>query len=147
MTTTYEITNKFDVEGDAQSLLYAPPSKPLRFRKTTRYHFDYEGDASALEAFVHEALVDHISQEAHQDKAPLWNGYAFILDYGMKGGALDLEKEAILSYYRTLKIPAFKLNKLSLRTRIYIFGKGADSAVFVRDIVNPAIQNSELIIA
>ncbi len=145
MTTTYEITNKFDVEGDAQSLLYAPPATPLRFRKTTRYLFDYEGDATALDAFVHEALVDRISQEAHQDKAPIWNGYAFILDYGMKGGALDLEKEAILSYYRTLKAPAFTLSKLLLKTRIYVFGEGADSALFVRDIVNPAIQNSEVI--
>jgi hypothetical protein len=65
----------------------------------------------------------------------------------MKGAALDLEKEAILNYYRTLKEPGFKLNKISLKTRIYVFGDGADPAVFVRDIVNPAIQNSEVISA
>ena len=145
MTTTYEITSRFDTEGDAQSLLYAPPAKPLRFRKTMRYLFDYEGDAAALDAFVHEALVDKISQTSHQDAAPLWDGTAFILDYGMKGGALDLEKEAILNYYRTLTAPGFTLNKLALKTRIYVFGEGADPAVFVRDIVNPAIQNSELV--
>ncbi len=145
LTTTYEISNKFDTEGDAQSLLYEPPASPLRFRKTMRYIFDCEGDAKALDAFVHEVLVDRISQTAHQDAKPLWDGTAFILDYGMKGGALDLEKEAILGYYRTLKAPAFKLNKLTLKTRIYVFGEGADSDVFVKDIVNPAIQNSELI--
>lgn len=145
MTTIYEITNIFDTEGDAQTLLYAPPAKPLRFRKTMRYVFDYEGDAAALEAFVHEVLVDRISQKSHKDNEPLWSGTAFILDYGMKGGALDLEKEAILSYYRKLENPGFQLGKLALRTRIYVFGQGADEAVFVRDIVNPAIQNSEVL--
>lgn len=145
MTTTYEITNIFDTEGDAQSLLYAPPPKPLRFRKTMRYVFDYEGDAAALDAFVHEVLVDRISQKAHQDQAPLWKDSAFILDYGMKGGALDLEKEAIMNYYRKLKKPGFELKKLALKTRIYVFGEGADPAVFERDIVNPAIQNSEVL--
>lgn len=147
LTTSYEITSRFDTEGDAQTLLYAPPPQPLRFRKTMRYLFEYEGDAKALDAFVHEVLVDRISQEAQQDKGPLWTGTAFILDYGMKGAALDLEKEAILNYYRTLKEPGFKLNKISLKTRIYVFGDGADPAVFVRDIVNPAIQNSEVISA
>jgi hypothetical protein len=63
----------------------------------------------------------------------------------MKGGALDLEKEQILSYYRTLRDPAFTLNKLVLRTRLYVFGQGADVKVFVKDIVNPAIQNSEVV--
>lgn len=145
MTTTYEIANKFDTEGDAQSLLYEPPAQPLRYRKTMRYLFDYEGDAKALDAFVHEVLVDRISQTSHQDAKPLWNGTAFILDYGMKGGALDLEKEAILSYYRKLPSPAFKLNKLTLKTRVYVFGEGADADVFVKDIVNPAIQNAEVV--
>lgn len=145
LTTIYEITNTFDTEGDAQSLLYVPPATPLRFRKTTRYVFDYEGDSAALDAFVNEVLVDKISQKSHRDADPLWSGTAFILDYGMKGGALDLEKEAILSYYRTLESPAFDLKKLALKTRIYVFGEGADPAIFVRDIVNPAIQNSEVV--
>jgi hypothetical protein len=145
LTTTYEISNKFDTEGDAQSLLYEPPTKPLRYRKTMRYLFDYEGDGKALDAFVHEVLVDRISQSSQQDAPPLWKGTAFILDYGMKGGALDLEKEAILSYYRKLPKPGFTLNKLTLKTRIYVFGEGADPETFVRDIVNPAIQNSEVV--
>ncbi len=145
LTTTYEIAGKFDTEGDAQSLLYEPPATPLRYRKTMRYIFDYEGDAKALDSFVHEVLVDGISQTAHQEAKPLWDGTAFILDYGMKGGALDLEKEQILSYYRTLRDPAFTLKKLVLKTRLYVFGEGADVEVFVKDIVNPAIQNSEVV--
>ncbi len=145
LTTTYEITNTFDTESDAQSLLYEPPASPLSYRKTMRYIFDFEGDAQALDAFVHEVLVDQISQTAHQNAKPLWNGMAFMLDYGMKGGALDLEKEAILGYYHTLKAAAFKLNRLTLKTRIYVFGEDADADVFVKDIVNPAIQNSEVL--
>jgi hypothetical protein len=90
-------------------------------------------------------LVDAISQEEHHDGAPLWPNASFILDYGMKGGALDLEKEAILSYYRTLSQPAFTLKKLTLKTRIYVFGKGAEPSLFVRDIVNPAIHTHEVL--
>jgi hypothetical protein len=144
LTKTYEITGKFETEGNAQSLLYAPPPKPLTFRKTMRYVFDYEGNEAELDAFVSKVLVDAISQEEHHDGAPLWKS-AFILDYGMKGGALDLEKEQILSYYRTLKSPAFKVNKLTLKTRIYVFGEGAQPALFVRDIVNPAIHTHEVL--
>ena len=144
-TTVYEITSRFDVEGDAQALLYEPPAQPLRFRKTTRYIFTFEGSVEKLEEFVREVLVDPISQVAHRDPEPLWTGSAFILDYGMKGGALDLEKESILSYYRALSQPGFELKKLALKTRVYVFGDSADPAVFVRDIVNPAIQNSEVL--
>ncbi len=144
-TTVYEISNVFDKEGDAEALLYAPPAHPLRYRKTIRYLLDYEGDSAALDAFVHDVLVDRISQKANQDEAPLWQNATFILDYGMKGGALDLEKEAILGYYRKLESPRFDLKKLTLKTRLYIFGEGADPTLFVRDIVNPAIQVSEVV--
>ncbi len=145
MTKTYEIAGKFEQEANAASLLYAPPAKPLTFRKTMRYLFDYEGDEAALDAFVSRVLVDAISQEEHHDGAPLWPRATFILDYGMKGGALDLEKEAILNYYRTLTAPAFVLKKLTLKTRLYIFGEGAEPAPFVRDIVNPAIHTHEVL--
>ncbi|MFZ4767915.1 MAG: hypothetical protein ACOYMN_23450 [Roseimicrobium sp.] len=145
VTTTYEISGNFESEGDAQALLYAPPAGPVRYRKTTRYTFVYEGDAGALDRFVDTALVDAISQSAHRDTAPLWQGTAFILDYGMKGGALDLEKEMILSYYRTLKEPGFALTKLTLKTRIYVFGADAEPTAFVRDIVNRAIHTHEVL--
>jgi hypothetical protein len=142
---TYEIAGKFETEGNAQSLLYAPPPRPLTFRRTMRYLFDYEESEAALDAFVSTVLVDAISQEEHHDGAPLWPTASFILDYGMKGGALDLEKEQILSYYRTLKSPAFTIHKLTLKTRLYVFGEGADPAPFVRDIVNPAIHTHEVL--
>ncbi|RBP48062.1 hypothetical protein DES53_101862 [Roseimicrobium gellanilyticum] len=145
MIKTYEIAGKFEHEANAASLLYAPPAKPLTFRKTMRYIFDYEGDESALDAFVSKVLVDAISQEEHHDGTPLWPNANLILDYGMKGGALDLEKEAILSYYRTLSQPAFTLKKLTLKTRLYVFGQGAEPSIFVRDIVNPAIHTHEVL--
>jgi hypothetical protein len=145
LTKTYEIAGRFETEGNAQSLLYAPPPRPLTFRKTMRYLFDYEGSEAALDAFVSTALVDAISQEEHHDGAPLWPKSSFILDYGMKGGALDLEKEQILSYYRTLKNPAFTIKRLTLKTRVYVFGEGAEPALFVRDIVNPAIHTHEVL--
>ena len=63
----------------------------------------------------------------------------------MKGGALDLEKEMILNYFRTLKNPAFNIDKLTLRKRVYVFGEGADPAPFVRDVVNPAIHTHEVL--
>ena len=145
MTKTYEIAGKFETEGNAQSLLYAPPRHPLTFRKTTRYFFDYEGSETELDTFVSTVLVDPISQEEHHDGAPLWPNAAFILDYGMKGGALDLEKEQILSYYRTLKNPGFTIYQLTLKTRLYVFGEGAEPAQFVRDIVNPAIHTHDVL--
>ena len=144
MTKTYEITGRFETEGNAQSLLYVPPARPLTYRKSMRYLFDYEGSEAALDSFVTKVLVDPISQEEHHDGAPLWKS-AFILDYGMKGGALDLEKEMILNYYRTLQSPEFTLKKLTLKTRIYVFGEGAEPALFVRDIVNPAIHTHEVL--
>jgi len=145
LTKTYEIAGKFETEGSAQVLLYAPPPRPLTFRKTMRYHFDYEGSETALDAFVSTVLVDPISQEDHHDGEPLWPNATFILDYGMKGGALDLEKEQILSYYQTLKNPVFTIHKLTLKTRLYVFGEGAEPSQFVRDIVNPAIHTHEVL--
>lgn len=146
MTKTYEITGKFESEGNAQSLLYAPPATPITFRRTTRYLFEYDGSEAALDAFVQKVLVDPISQDYHSDGLPIWGNTTFILDYGMKGGALDLEKETILNYYRRLPEPGFELKKLTLKTRIYVFGEGADASVFVRDIVNPAIHTWEVVL-
>ena len=41
-------------------------------------------------------------------KPPLSTGYAFFLDYGMKAGALDHEKETILRLHRSIPPPASK---------------------------------------
>jgi hypothetical protein len=68
----------------------------------------------------------------------------------MKPGALDLEKEAIMNYYRGRSGDAFVLKNLQISQRIYIFGQGdanAISARFVKDIVNPAVHKHQLSVA
>ena len=145
MTTTFEITGKFDTESDCHKLLYNPLTKPLKYRETQCYKMDFEGDAEAMKAFVHKVLFDPISQDAHEGGELLFPRAAFVLEYGMKGAALDLEKEMILNYYRTLTNPGFTLTKLTLRKRIYVFGKGAEPEQFVRDVVNPAIHTHEVL--
>ena len=56
----------------------------------------------------------------------------------------NLFSKTILGFYRSLKEPGFELTKLTLRKRVYVFGEGADSKPFVRDVCNPAIHNWEV---
>lgn len=144
MTTTFEITGKFDTPADCHKLLYNPLTLPLKYRETQGYKIDFEGDAAAMKAFVEKVLVDPISQDLHEGGELLFKDARFVLEYGMKGAALDLEKEMILNYYRTLESPAFTISKLTLRKRVYVFGEGAEPAQFVRDVVNPAIHTHEV---
>jgi hypothetical protein len=144
MTQSFEILGKFDHESDCQKLLYAPLNQKLTFRETNLYKVDYEGDAAALESFVRQVLLDPISQELREGGAPAFEKASFVLEYGMKGGALDLEKETILGYFRSLQNPGFTLTKLTLRKRVYVFGSEASEAPFVRDICNPAIHTWEV---
>lgn len=143
-TRSFEITGLFDQESDCHKLLYAPVSHPWTYRESVVYQVSYEGDESALEAFARRVLLDPISQELHDGAQPAFPQAAFVLEYGMKGGALDLEKETILNYYRSLPEPGFQLHKLVLRRRIYVFGEGADPAPFVKDVCNPAIHTWEV---
>ncbi len=144
MTQSFEILGKFDHEGDCQKLLYAPLAQKLTFRETNLYKVDYEGDAAALEAFVRQVLLDPISQDICEGGASAFEKASFVLEYGMKGGALDLEKETILGYFRSLQNPGFTLTKLTLRKRVYVFGDQASETPFVRDICNPAIHTWEV---
>jgi hypothetical protein len=145
VTQIFEILGKFDTESDCHKLLYAPHPLPLKYREGRVYKIEYTGDATALDAFVKKVLVDSISQEARVGGQPAFDKAAFVLEYGMKGAALDLEKEMILNYYRGMTQPGFELTRLTLRTRIYVFGEGAEPAQFVRDIVNPAIHTHEVL--
>ena len=145
MQATFEIVGKFETQSDCHKLLYAPLSLPLKYREHVCYKIEFTGDAGALKQFVEKVLLDPISQELHEGGAPVWKEAEFVLDYGMKGGALDLEKETILGYFHTLKNPSFHIDKLTLRKRIYVFGEGADPAPFVRDVVNPAIHTHEVL--
>ncbi len=145
VTQIFEILGKFDTESDCHKLLYAPHPLPLKYREGRVYKIEFDGDESALKAFVDKVLIDPISQEARVGGQPAFEKAAFVLEYGMKGAALDLEKEMILNYYRSTPNAGFELKKLTLRTRIYVFGEGAEPAQFVRDIVNPAIHTHEVL--
>lgn len=141
MREIFEISDRFIEAGDANHLLYEPLGGGLTYRRTRRYEIEFEGDKAALEAFVRKTLLDPISQELHEGEAPALSGHAFALEYGMKPGALDLEKEAILSYYRGIPSPGFELKELRIRQRVYLFGgKGEESERFVRDLCNAAIH-------
>ncbi|MEM7145968.1 MAG: hypothetical protein AAF591_12595 [Verrucomicrobiota bacterium] len=139
---TVEVVGRFDEGGACDELLYAPLAGDLRFRRTRWYCFDYEGERGAVEDFVRSTLVDGVSQEVRFGEGAALEGYRFHLDYGMKKGVLDLEKEAILGYYRELEGTGFELKGLQLATRIYVFGEAESGARkhFIRDIVNPAIH-------
>jgi len=145
MQAHYEIIGKFEDQADCDALLYAPLAEPLSYRRSVCYEFEFEGDRKALSDFVRHTLLDDISQEMFEDNQP-WSDQSFYLEYGMKASALDLEKEAILTYYHSLENPGFTLQKLAIRHRIYVFGDAPAGASdrFVRDLVNPAIHTHSL---
>ena len=141
MRETYEISDRFIGAGDANHLLYEPLSSGLTFRLTRRYELEFEGERTAMDAFVRKTLFDEISHDLHEGEEPGLSGFTFFLDYGMKPGAIDLEKEAILRYYAGITEPGFTLKNLKIRQRIYLFGGKVDeSDRFVRDICNAAIH-------
>jgi hypothetical protein len=141
-----EVTGRYDHAGDASRLLYTPLPRPLTAQETRRYTVEYEGDGEALTAFLQKVLADEVSHALTTGEAPALTGSSFMLDYGMKGGALDLEKETILAHHRGDKNPGFAIQSLRINRRLYVFdpGKSADTPKFadrfVRDIVNPAIH-------
>ena len=141
-----EVIGRFDHAGDAGRLLYAPLPRPLTVRETRRYTVEYEGEEAALAAFLTKVLADSVSHELRLGDAPAFTGWAFTLDYGLKSGALDLEKETILRHHREDKEAAFSIHSLHIYKRLYVFDETTApdtltlSDRFVRDIVNPAIH-------
>ena len=138
-----EVSGRFEKAGDCNKLLYAPLSEQLTYRHTRVYDLEIEGDQAAAESFVKSVLFDEVSQEIHFGESPAIEGALFHLDYGMKPGALDLEKETVARYHGELEAPGFTLNSLKITQRIYVFGQedcGISVDRFVRDIVNPAIH-------
>lgn len=146
LTLQAEVIPVFSHAGDANRLLYTPLTRPLTERGTRRYTVEYEGDEAALTAFLAKVLADPVSHELRTGDAPAFNGYSFILDYGMKGGALDLEKETILAHHRGDTGAPFTIHSLRIHQRFYIFDAAQSTDTpqladrFVRDIVNPAIH-------
>ena len=141
-----EVIGLFDQSGDANALLYTPLEAALTARHTRCYSVEYSGGEAALVAFLGKVLADPVSHDLRIGGAPAWPGSAFYLDYGMKAGALDHEKETILAHYRNTVAgadPGFAITSLKISHRIYLFGEAGTevhASRFVRDIVNPAIH-------
>lgn len=147
MREFFEISDRFIEASDANGLLYEPLEGGFTYRRTRRYEIEFAGEKENLEAFVRKTLFDEISQELSEGAEPALSGASFILEYGMKPGALDLEKEAILTYFHGIAEPGFELKDLKIRQRLYVFGGGgADpSDRFIRDICNGAIHHWNVI--
>ena len=141
-----EVTGRYDHAGDANRLLYTPLPRPLTAQETRRYTVEYEGDEAALTAFLAKVLADDVSHALTTGDAPALKGASFMLDYGMKGGALDLEKETILAHHRGDSEAGFTIQSLRINRRLYVFDAAHSPETvqfadrFVRDIVNPAIH-------
>jgi phosphoribosylformylglycinamidine (FGAM) synthase PurS component len=141
-----EVIGRFEHAGDANRLLYTPLAKALTVRGTRRYVVDFTGDEEALKRFLAKVLADPVSHELRTGEAPAIGGYSFFLDYGMKAGALDHEKETILRLHRTTPADGFEIQNLRINHRLYLFDDAASSDTqaladrFVKDIVNPAIH-------
>lgn len=141
MKAVFEIVDRYLEAGDCSALLYAPLDEALSYRQTRRYTLDFEGDEAAAADFVSKTLLDEVGQELHQGESAALEHYLFAIDYGMKPGALDLEKEAVMNYYHKLENAGIKLNELKIERRVYVFGESSISPDrFVSDICNPAVH-------
>lgn len=142
-TLTFEVFSRFQSATDANKLLYTPIADELTYNHTRLYTAECEGDIDAARAYLRSVLVEPISQKVQEDGTPALDGELFCISYGIKKGALDLEKEAILTNYRGRKGLPFTLEALTITQKVYIFGKGdkaALSARFCNDVCNPAIH-------
>lgn len=140
----FEVISRFQEAADADHLLYTPIHAGLTSRHSRVYSVVADGDVEEARRYLQSVLVDQIAQECSQDEAPVLDGALFILDYGMKAGALDLEKEAILANYRGRHGLPFTIKSLKITQRVYIFGQGDKEALakrFAKDVCNPAIHN------
>lgn len=143
MTLTLEVISRFQEANDADRLLYTPIKAGLTARHSRVYTVEVSGDHEAAREYLRKVLVDSIAQEASEQGAPILSGDLFHIDYSMKPGALDLEKQAILENYRGRKGLPFSIDALTITQRVYLFGQGdaqALSARFIKDICNPAIH-------
>jgi hypothetical protein len=152
MHLTAEVIGKFDHAADADSLLYAPLDASYKFRQSRRYHVEFDGSQDELEAFLSKVLANETSHELSTGIAPALADWSFTLDYGMKAGALDHEKETILEYYRGLGEQGFTLHDLKIEHRIYLLGvpsaqRASVAEQFVRDVVNPAVHRHVVTVA
>ena len=142
-TLTFEVFSRFQSATDANKLLYTPISDKLTYNHTRLYTVECDGDIEAAADYMRRVLVDSISQKVQEDGTPALEGELFCISYGIKKGALDLEKEAILTNYSGRKGLPFSISALTITQKIYIFGNGDKetlSARFCNDVCNPAIH-------
>ena len=142
-TLTFEVFSRFQSATDANKLLYTPLPDALTYNHTRLYTAEVEGDIDAARAYLRSVVVEPISQKVQEDGTPALSGELFCISYGIKKGALDLEKEAILTNYRGRKDMGFTMTSLTITQKIYIFGKGDKEALaarFCNDVCNPAIH-------
>ena len=139
MNAIAEIENRFDTGGHCNDLLYTPISEDVGCRIHRVYEFAYEGDAEAWRAFVVKVLADPVRDLVHDDGKPAVTDYKFYIDYGLKPGCLDLEKEYLLRFYRELETPGFTLTDLRIVHRVYVLGD-LDPDRLVKDLINPVIH-------
>ncbi len=140
-TLSAEVVGNYDTKGDANKLVYAPLDTPGEFRRTRVYTLEYEGEEADAQAFVKRVLLDAYAEDVSFSGEPAIDGFSFYLDYRMRPGALDLEKEAILTSHRGARNKSIEIKSLTLTQRIYLF---ADAALtpdrFIRDVCNSAIH-------
>ena len=133
MTLHFEVISRFQAAANADALLYTPLNAGLTFRRSRVYTVEITGDEQKAREYLLSVLVD-----------PILEGALFTIDYGMKAGALDLEKEAILQNYRGRRNMGFTMDGLKITQRVYVFGQGDKetlAARFAKDVCNPAIHN------
>ena len=114
MTLHFEVISRFQAAANADALLYTPLNAGLTFRRSRVYTVEINGDEQKAREYLLSVLVDPISQECTEQNAPILEGALFTIDYGMKAGALDLEKEAILQNYRGRRNMGFTLDGLKI---------------------------------
>lgn len=93
MTLHFEVISRFQAAASADALLYTPLNAGLTFRRSRVYTVEITGDGQKAREYLLSVLVDPISQECTEQNAPILEGALFTIDYGMKAGALDLEKK------------------------------------------------------
>ncbi|MEG2328109.1 MAG: hypothetical protein RSB48_07435, partial [Akkermansia sp.] len=129
MTLYLEVISRFQDAVDADRLLYTPIHANLTSRHSRVYAVEVSGQIDAAREYLLSVLVDQIAQEVREQQEPLLKGALFILDYGMKPGALDLEKQAILQNYSGREGLPFTIDSLKITQRVYVFGEGNKEAL------------------
>lgn len=144
MTLHFEVISRFQAAANADALLYTPLNAGLTFRRSRVYTVEITGDEQKARDYLLSVLVDPIAQECSEQDAPILTGALFTIDYGMKAGALDLEKEAILQNYRRPQehgLHPGRAEDHAARVRFRPGGPGELSKRFAKDVCQPAIHN------